>query len=311
MTKHPLVIPGLVCAVTAASFAAILIRWCEAPAPIIATYRLAFAFMLTVPIYMMTKQISADRRAWRGFPDALLAVASGIFLALHFWAWVSSLNYTSVASAVMLVSAHPLIVYVLARLVLGESLSRRAALGGLVALLGTIVIAGCDLQIGGKALWGDLLALVGAVTMACYLVIGRQLRARLSVWGYTVIVYGVAAVVLATITFLSDIPFAPYATRNWLLFLALAVIPTLGGHTIFNWTLRYLQAATVSITTLAEPAGSIVLAWLLLGEPPGVLQILGGFLVIGGLVWFIRAQTEQSDPQLARPAQVGSGSKIE
>ena len=135
----------------------------------------------------------------------------------------------------------------------------------------------------GKAFLGDLLALAGAIAGASYLMIGRRLRARVSLISYVFVVYGMAAVCLLLIMFAAgQSPFG-YSPTTFLWFILLALVPQLLGHSTFNWALGYLSAAYVSITLLGEPIGSTVLAYFLLSETPSAIKVIGGILILVGI----------------------------
>lgn len=271
--------------VLAAAFSSIFTKLAEAPPMIIAFYRLFFTMLVLTPFVVKggLKQIRAISAR-----DFGLACLAGVFLALHFSFWITSLNYTSIASSTVLVTLQPLFVISGGYLFYKEKISPRGVLGAAMALGGSICIGVGDFQIGGQALLGDALAFAGAFFVAGYVLIGRGLRSRLSLLPYVYVVYGVTAITL----FLGNLityrdPLLPYPTMTWVWFLALAVIPTIMGHTVFNWALRYVKAAVVSVSILGEPVGATILAYFIFGETPGALQLTGGLAILGGLAIFI------------------------
>jgi drug/metabolite transporter (DMT)-like permease len=272
--------------VAAVSFAAIFTKLSTAPSLAIAFYRMLFTALLLLPF-----TLTGSRGEFRtiGGRDLSLALLSGVFLALHFAVWNISLRYTSVASSTVLVTMQPLFVVGLGVVLFREKLSLQAIAGAAVTLVGSIIIGAGDFQLGGLALRGDLLAFSGALFFAVYVLIGRSLRARLSVLPYVTLVYGAASLVLLLLMAVARTPLYPYHALDWLLFLALAVIPTILGHTVFNWALRYVKAAVVSVSVLGEPVGATILAILVLGEKPGLAQLAGGLVIISGLALFITA----------------------
>jgi drug/metabolite transporter (DMT)-like permease len=211
------------------------------------------------------------------------AGAAGVLLALHFGAWISSLEFTSVAASVVLVTTNPLFVGLLSPFLLREPVSQAMFGGILVAFAGSGVIALGGTGGGDAHLLGDLLALAGAAGIAGYMMIGRTLRRKLSLLTYIFVVYSVAAAALLAVALLTSQPMRGLApqTYGWILYLALG--PQLVGHTSFNWALRYLSAAFVTVSLLSEPIGASLLAWLLLHEPPTVLEVLGGALILFGV----------------------------
>jgi drug/metabolite transporter (DMT)-like permease len=211
-------------------------------------------------------------------------LASGVILAVHFYTWIASLSMTSVAASVVLVTTHPLFVGILSHFILKERLSRPMVIGMLIAFVGSFIIGMEDLGQGTHRIMGDLLALVGGLAMALYMLIGRRLRANLSLLGYIFPVYGTAAVVLMAAALLTRPPMWGFAPLTWLWVVLMALFPQILGHSSFNWALAHLPATYVSLTILAEPVGSVLLVWLILREPPTWASAIGGILILGGIV---------------------------
>lgn len=280
--------------VAAASFSSIFTKFADAPPLVIAFYRLSFTVLMLLPAAYVTGRHEIKNLKAK---DLLPAVLSGVFLALHFAVWVTSLNYTSVASSTVLVSMHPLFVIIGAQLLFQEKISPWGAAGALIAVLGSAVIGINDFRVGGSALWGDALAFAGAVFEAGYVLIGRSLRARLSLFSYVILVYSAAAVTLLALSIGFAQPLYPYDKITWLWFAALALVPTVFGHTVFNWALRYVQAAVVSVSILGEPVGATVLAYFFFGEVPTALQLIGGTVIITGLYIFITSAAKTAQMQ--------------
>jgi drug/metabolite transporter (DMT)-like permease len=234
--------------------------------------------------------LALDRR------QILLSAASGLFLALHLVTWFTSLTYTSVASSTVLVTTQPVFVVIGSLLFFKEHISRRAILGGCLALLGSVIIGASDFKAGGTALYGDVLALLAAVLVSGYLLIGRRLRKDIPLQGYTFVTYGVSSLTLILATMVSKTPFTGYPTRDWLLFIALALVCTVMGHTVFSWVLKYVSASVVSVSILGEPLGAILWAGIFLGEPPNLRQIIGGGVIFSGLYLFTRVAAKAPQP---------------
>ncbi|MEA2640809.1 MAG: hypothetical protein QOF51_2203 [Chloroflexota bacterium] len=275
--------------VAAISTSGVLIRLTQAPPLVTASNRLLWSAAI-----LLLYSVLAAPRALRGVPPRELAwlAMSGMLLGLHFALWTSSLFLTSVASAVLLADTHPIVVAVIALLVLREATAGRVWLGIGLTLLGSATIAGGDVQVGGRALLGDLMAVGASMTFAAYLVIGRHARQRMAVTVYAGLVYALAGIVLTLLGVASGADFADFSTRDVLLWAALVVAPTLGGHTVFNWTLRYLPVSVVGVAILGEPVGTTLLAWLVLGEPPRSTALLGGTIVIAGLLLTLTAKSK-------------------
>jgi drug/metabolite transporter (DMT)-like permease len=273
--------------VVAVSFSAIFIKWSEAPAAVLGLYRLLFTFLLLGPVLLTKKSrteiATFSARTW------LLVALSGIFLALHFILWIGSLKYTTVASSTILITLQPIFVMALAYFTLKERASWRALLGAGIAIIGSTLIGWGDFKVSGSALWGDLLSLLGVLAVSAYLVIGQFLRDRVTSLVYSLLVYVFSIVVMWLYCVWEGYPLADYPAREWLLFLLLAVVPTVFGHTLFNWLLKYVNAATISMAILFEPIGATLLAFLLLGEGVTVAQWIGGAVIMSGIWIFMLA----------------------
>jgi drug/metabolite transporter (DMT)-like permease len=273
--------------VFAVGWAAIFIRLADAPALSTAAFRLLFA-SVPVGLWALTRHRPALRAlAGRG---RLLLVASGLALAVHFAAWIASLQLTSVASSVALVTTQPIWAALISAAVLRERVSRRMGLAILVTTAGGAVIAAGDFQTGGTALLGNALALAGAVCAAVYFTIGRGLRAGLDLAAYIGVVYPVAAVVLLGAALATGQPLRGFSAQTWTMFLLLALVPQLIGHSSLNWALRYLPAHLVTVAVLGEPVLSTLLAIALLAETPGLLQVAGGVVTLAGVYLAVREE---------------------
>jgi drug/metabolite transporter (DMT)-like permease len=309
--NHRIAMPfALGAAILAVSTASILIRLAQKDAPsiTIAALRLTIAAIILAPI-ALTRHGSELRALRRR--EVLWAAASGAFLALHFATWITSLEYTTVASSVVLVSTGPLWVALLSALVLRERMKGMAIWGLALAITGGIVIAGgeaCTWSAGlhcsrvdalgdGHALWGNFLALAGAWAVSGYLVIGRHLRTSLSLVPYIFLVYGFAAIgLLAGALVTGGLRLAlPPSTYAWIILLA--IVPQLIGHSTYNWALAYLPAAFVAVTTLGEPVGSAILAYLILHERPGGFVLVGALLIMAGIYLSTRTPRGSAEVQ--------------
>jgi len=295
----PLIPPmlGLGIAILAVSTSSLFIRFAQAAAPslAIAAWRLTLASCVLIPLAWRHNRTEI-RQLSRKLVGLL--ILSGVFLCLHFATWITSLEYTSVASSVVLVTTSPLWVALLSPLVLREGLPKMVWVGLVLALVGGTVVAGSDVcQFGAsgvmcldlqslareQGMWGNFLALVGAWCVAGYILIGRWVRPQLSLLSYTAVVYGVAAVGLIGLAGVNQTQLFGFQPITFLWFALLALIPQLIGHSTYNWALRYLSAATVSVAGLGEPIGSSLLAYLFLSEPPTGLEVVGGGLILVGI----------------------------
>ncbi len=290
---------AILIAILAVSTASIFIRFAQkdgAPSLVIAALRLTFATVLLAPI-ALTKYIDEIKRFTR--TEVLLGAFSGIFLALHFATWISSLEYTSVASSVVFVASGPLWVALLSPVLLKEHLARTAIVGLILSLAGGTIIGLSDacvwdqgiscpaLQdvLQGRAMWGNFLALLGAWTVTGYLIIGRKLRTgrSMNLIPYIFMVYGMGAIALIIMMLISgNSPFG-YAPKTYVWIFLLAALPQLIGHSTFNWALKYMPATFVAVTTLGEPIGSATLAFFILNETPTLATVIGGVFILSGI----------------------------
>jgi len=266
--------------VISVSFAAIFIRLADAPPLVIAAYRLCIASIILAPVAWTRSRQELRRLARR---DVMLAVASGAFLALHFALWVSSLSYTSVATSVVLVTITPIFVAVASYLLFRERLTRQIIAGIIVCLAGAVLIGYGNWQIGSESLFGGVLALLGALAVAGYLLIGRRLRQEMSLLSYAFLVYGSAAIMLLVAVLVRGYPVFGYSGDTYLMLVLLAVVPQLMGHMSLVWALRFVSATLVTIAVLGEPVGATILAFLILDEAPTWSEIVGGVLILAGI----------------------------
>lgn len=268
-------------AVVCVSTGSILVRMAEAPALTVALYRIGLASAILSPFAWR-----AGLRAWPALPgrQAAALAGAGVALGLHFGTWIASLSYTTVAASVLLVNTAPLFTLAFARVFLGEGVRPATLLAMTAALLGAVAIAAGDWRGGAASLRGTGLALAGAVTLSLYHVIGRGLRHALPLNAYVLAVWTGATLTLALLALLWGAPLWGFSPRSLLCFLALAMVPTLGGHGLINIALRLLPAPTVGLFLLGEPVGAGLLAYLLLGETPALPTLAGGALVVAALV---------------------------
>jgi len=303
-----LIIPVGIAAVSTAS---IFIRYAQeyAPSITIAAFRLSLAALILLP-YTVIKH-KKELRLLSGI-DIRFALLAGIFLAIHFATWITSLEYTTVTSSVVLVSTTPLWVAAMAPIFLGEKTSLIVIAGMFVVLLGGGIIAVSDVcswlpgqffclsltgNLGSRSLFGDFLAVLGAITGAVYLIIGRHLRRKITLTPYIFLVYGTAAIILVITMFSLVGPPPIYPGRVYSWFILLALVPQLVGHSIFNWSLKYLPAGYIAVTLLGEPIGSSLLAYIFLKEMPTVVKIIGAILILIGIgIASFYHKTPSSDP---------------
>ena len=291
-------------AIAATSSAAILIRYAldaDMPPLLIAAARLAIAALALTPLALrrhIQQMANLSRR------ELLLIVLAGLCLAIHFTAWVSSLQFTTVLVSVVIVSTGPIWVAILEVLFLHIRLSRLVIAGLIIALAGGVIIgipinAGAELTARGAddlsaTATGALLAWIGALSVSVYMLIGRVLRARLPVIPYVWLVYGVAAICAGAVILLTSTRVTGYAAEGYAVLLAMGLIPQLLGHSSLNYLLEYFPAALVSMFSQLEPLGSALLALVLFHELPPQQQIAGSIIIVIGVLLASRGEIRQS-----------------
>jgi drug/metabolite transporter (DMT)-like permease len=298
---------AILAALLAVSTGSIIVKFAQQDAPslVIAALRLSFATFLLAPV-ALTRYRAEVRAITRR--EIILGLLSGVFLAIHFATWISSLEFTSVASSVVFVSTGPLWVALLSPMLLKEHLVRTALFGLALAIIGVAIIGLSDACVWvhglscpnlsnvmqGRAMWGNFLALAGAWAVTGYLIIGRKLRENMSLIPYIFLVYAMAALVLIIIMFAAGESPLGYAPKAYLWIFLLAAVPQLIGHSTFNWLLKYLAATFVAVTTLAEPIGSAILAYFFLRETPTQSVLVGGGLILVGIYLASKEKNRQA-----------------
>ena len=264
----------IVLGVVGISLSSIFVKYSAAPAAVTAAWRLLWTVALMTPVVWGSGTVRRELLGVNG-KIAVLSALSGLFLAVHFVLWFESLNQTSVASSTTIVCTEVIWVCLGYRMFLGGRIPGRAALAIAVTLAGSVLIAFADSGSRGH-LWGDVLALLAAVDVAGYTLIGRVVRAKASTTVYTYLVYTACAAVLVLTCAFQGLGLTAYGSSPVFVGLALAVFSTILGHSIFSWCLKYFSPAFVSASKLCEPVGAAALAAVLFAQIPTALQLLGG-----------------------------------
>ena len=262
------------------SLSAILVKYASAPSAVLAFYRMFFTVLVLLPVVGKNSRKELKHLEAR---DVMWCFVSGFFLACHFTAYFESIRHTSIASSTVLVDTEVFFVALVTIFIFKEKISRAGLIGILLTFAGSVVLALSDSQAGGNVLWGDFLALSGALFVSIYTLIGRKQRKNMSTTLYTFIVYGSSALTLAFFCILGGTPLTGYAGVDYLCAFGMAVFCTLLGHSIFSWGLKYVPAAFISTAKLGEPVFATLLGLAIFGQVPDVLQIVGGCIIIVGI----------------------------
>ncbi len=275
-----------------ASLSSIIIRFSEAPSLVISAYRMLFTcLMLFFPVVINNRN-EFKNISMRNF---LMCILSGIFLALHYASWISSIHMTTIANSTVLVACSPMFVALANYFLLKERLTYKMVAGIVMSLIGTIIIGiGSSGGETNSMLLGNTLAFLGAIFVAGYLVIGGIVRKNLGAGAYVFIVYSVSAVTLFLMCFVTKTPVYPYSLKEFLLFIALAFFCSILGHTIYNYLIKYFSSTLISVSTLSEPIFASVLAMLFFKEIPSLYTLIGGIIIITGIFYYLVSQKNKS-----------------
>jgi len=284
---NPIVV--LIFGIIGVSTGAIFARLADAPALVTAAYRLGIAALILVPLAAWKARDELRNLSIREYK---LAVLSGFFLALHFASWISSLDYTAIANSVVLVNTIHLWVGLLTPLISKDRLTKATVISIIVSVIGGCIVGFGDFATGGQALLGDLLAVIGAICAAVYLLLGRNLRPKLSLLSYVAICYGSAALFLWLAVIALQLPVSGYDTQTIAAFWAMALVSQIIGHSSYNWALKWFSTGFVAVALLGEPIGSTIMAYLIFDEGLTWLKFIGGLFILSAI--YIAATGEQN-----------------
>ncbi len=270
--------------VISVSLSAIFVKLSSAESAVIAFYRMLFSVLIMSPVFLLKYKSELKLLQKR---DWLFSIVAGVFLAFHFILWFDSLNYTSVASSTVLVTLQPIFAFIGTYLFFKEKVAFQSIVAVIVAISGSLLISWGDFRVSGAALYGDGLALIACAFITGYLLFGQDVRKRLSLMTYTMVVYSVSTITLFFYVLFMGQSFGPYESTDWLLFVMLAIVPNLLGHTLFNWSLKWVSTNAISIAILFEPVGAAILAFFIFNEKLILSQVIGGIIVILGILMFV------------------------
>lgn len=278
------------------SLSAIFVRLIdEAPAAVSAAYRLVLASVVLAPYVLLKKREELKKLQKR---EAILAILSGISLAIHFALWFESLSYTSVASSVVLVTLQPIFAFIGTYLFFKERFSSATIISMIITIFGSFFIMMGDFQIDGHSFYGDLLALAAALFITIYFLVGQQIRAKTSVTTYTFIAYSIGGLSLVVYSLFKGYSLVDYPANDWIFFILLAIIPTIFGLNLLNWTLKWFSTSLISMAIILEPIGASIFAYILFKEAITWSQWLGGSIIIFGLFLFVTSTKRERNMRL-------------
>jgi drug/metabolite transporter (DMT)-like permease len=279
-SPHTLTAFSLAVAVLAVSSSAPLIAFAAAPALAIAFWRNGLATVVLTPITLGPRRGELRRVLRRR--DGLFCVLAGVALAAHFATWMPSVQLGSVATVTALVATQPVWQGLIAALQ-GRRPSAIGWLGIGLSVAGTAWATGVDVTVSGRAVFADVLALLGAIAVAIYMALGERARADLSTTTYTWICYGTCALVLLVVCLVGRVSLGGYDAHTWLAILAIVAGAQLLGHSMFNYALQHTSATTVSVLALLEVPGATVIAWIWLGQQPRLAALPGLAVTLVGV----------------------------
>lgn len=286
LEKHPMIM--IVVGILGVSVSAIFVRLSSAPSAVTAAWRLLWTVVLMTPAVFGSRQVRRELKTVHR-KNLLISILSGLFLAAHFATWFESLSHTSVASSTTIVATEVIWVSIGFCLFLKGRLSGKAIGAIVVTVVGSGMIALADSS-SGSNLYGDALALAAAVTVAVYVLLGRVVRASVSTTVYTYLVYCSCAAALLVLCGFQGHVLWGYGWSAVIVGLLLSVFSTILGHSVFSWCLKYFTPSFVSASKLLEPVVAAVIAGFLFGEIPVPLQLAGGILILGGVLYYSRLE---------------------
>ena len=287
--KHPMIM--IVVGVLGISLSAIFVKYSAAPSAVTAAFRLLWTVILMSPVVIGKKEVRRELVALE-VKEVCLSVVSGVFLAIHFVLWFESLQHTTVASSTTIVCTEVIWVALGFCIFMKGKLKGKAILAITITFAGSIVIACADSVSGGVHLYGDVLALLAAIAVAVYTLIGRIIREKVSTTVYTYVVYSACAFVLVLTCMVQGYALFDYGISAIIVGALLAIFSTILGHSIFSWCLKYFSPTFVSASKLCEPVVAAVFAGLLFGEVPAVPVFVGGAMILGGVLYYSKIERE-------------------
>ncbi|HOK18559.1 MAG TPA: DMT family transporter [Caldisericia bacterium] len=270
--KYLLIFIGIV----SLSFAAIFIRMSNSEPLAIATFRMGISSIILLPLYFIKKRNLISKN------DLKFFFLSGLFLALHFYTWITSLRFTSIMSSTVLVTTNPIFVSIFSYFLFKKKIKKRTFLAIILSIIGIILMSyGFSFSTNLK---GNLLALFGALFASLYIISDYYLIKKYDLIDIVFPVYLVSFLILLSLSFSLNIKLYPLPLREYLLFFLIALIPQVIGHSIINYSLKFFSPVFISLAILGEPLGATIFGIIFFKEIPKVLEIIGGLFIITGII---------------------------
>ena len=285
----------VVMAAVAASFSAIFVRWINASAVAIGFYRLTFA----VPFFVATVMIWHREELKKiTLKQAIGCMFGGLFLAGHYFTWFTAVGHTTIASAVVLCNISPIIILILSTLFFRERTTVKAVIGVFIALVGAAIITGGDYSFSGKAIYGDIMAFLGALFYALYFLVGRKMRKEINAPIYVFFIFSTCWAAFLVGMLATGTPFTGYSGKDYLYLFAFAMVCSIGAHAVFNWCLGHVSPLYISTIETGESIFAAAFAALFFGEIPTLWQWIGGGITICGLLYYNYHETDGQNNQI-------------
>ncbi len=280
----------LLLGIISVSFSSILINLAnDVPAIIISTYRLIISSI----ILLSWAKVKNVKLKTFNRKDFFIAILSSFFLSIHFYSWIASIKYTSIASSVTLVSTSPIFVLIFSLIFFREKPKKEMIIATILAVLGSTLIAYSDNSpkkslTYSDPLLGDALATIGAIAVSIYFLAGEHLRKYMATIQYITLVYSFAALFTLFFALLSSQSFTGYKKSSYIYMFLMAIVPQILGHSSFNWALKHIKANAVAIATLGEPIGASVLAYIFFNQTVSTLQFIGMVIVLSSIALAVK-----------------------
>jgi drug/metabolite transporter (DMT)-like permease len=272
----------LLCGIIAASTSVLFIKACTVQPVLLAAYRVLLATVFLLPLFIRDFKKHTDSYTRR---DMLSSILPGIVLGLHFITWITGARMTPAANASLIVCLVPLATPFFLALLVRERLTRNEVVATVIALAGVVWLAYADFNARPEYFRGDLMCFLSMLLFALYLVLARKNRHVSSVWLYVVPLYGIAGVFCLICGLVVASPFVHYSGKDLFCIVGLALVPTVLGHSSFNYAMKYFRGQVVSILAMGEFISASILAYFIFREIPSVaFYITAAFVIVSGII---------------------------